>query len=1263
MDFKSLLQSMDKISETVHKAGPGGYGNRHGSETQTDQYGKPIGKVSLAKMGPKDDTPKSRGRPVDPDKPKTGKDDPKNQKVGDLFGRTTGDVPKGKKGSQHTPMKDADKAEKKAEKKSLKDWIEVSEHNQLNEEDVSVKPIQASQIIGADGKSMGTADPATANAIKAAAEKGTLNLSGDDSSSSSSSTQPMTEKFDKPVKTDPSEKGKYKGKSKSELLKAYNHLKKTGPHEKGSKQFENMKELAFAIRAKGDWGKVQEASNAFTQSAPYPSFKKKQRDHDSSVSGMGTDHEFRNRERNAGLEDEKNNYAVHIDGRQWKVFADKRQAENIARSLTSKGKKASVYVTGANPTESIAEGEGNFEKALDTLSGSWSGWHKVDSHNPGVDEYHFDDGEGGYYASGTIEHDLQTGQVTVDYSDQYENDVKRTFDSFGEAMRALRGGGGNHGGKAPNFDNLGHREPYTSDDLYKSDRVGRKGSLSGGASNKLKQSIQFNKGRLGPKGVLPEQGISEDDDDFEQEDEAYIACIVQHNRSGQAVVQRTKPISRDRAEEVIKHALSKNTFVHPPFMTIYPASAGKLDGSTIMAQFPDMSQEAGPVNTSMMEGKEKTKAKDLPGNQDDLDVAPPKGKLTGADFKALSKKKKVKEGRTMQVLESINFKELMASADAEVQEMLIELQNDVEVFKKTGHTSDLIDSFLKVHLHHNKNRITDEDAGAGRGYINPPLVNPSAPLPPARTASPGWGRDDYKPLTPDTSTGPAMGVNKGGTWTSDPKGTIRAPGGDPEGVKEGNFLSTLGHSNKTFESKKMKDIQLENWEKELNSLLTINEGITVSTSTGQQGSPDSVSVNATDGDSAELLQVLRQAGLGVFGGEEERSSYGSPMNSQEPTGAGSEPEMSPAVVGDGDDMMALIKKMSGIQDSGEPEGVAVVDVSSEEGDDEHSHYGSDNHDHEEDEVDEGNAFGQEVRQKKSDNIPDSQQRITTGGQNLPVKEEDHLISKASADDGSVSTSSSTGRIQATVGPNGVSVSPKSNGQNTQNGSDTYRKAQKEDESHDHEDHGTCNECGMFEARCVCEPGEEQVEEGQLDEISDQLAYKVNQARAGQHFAAKDKADAAHQQWARGDNSSMKQAQNVSTTAQAARDAKSNLSRNTELQKSRGDRLGKQMYEPATGQYRSFPQSMGTADGGLTRMKAPAQQMNHNYEESIEEDYANEAGHEEMAQLKHLLSMGNDMHKEKRSQAVGNPQQVTFETKLLKDSTSLLQDFKKLSGIK
>ena len=64
------------------------------------------------------------------------------------------------------------------------------------------------------------------------------------------------------------------------------------------------------------------------------------------------------------------------------------------------------------------------------------------------------------------------------------------------------------------------------------------------------------------------------------------------------------------------------------------------------------------------------------------------------------------------------------------------------------------------------------------------------------------------------------------------------------------------------------------------------------------------------------------------------------------------------------------------------------DSMEEEGSEEES--GEEEQDSEDDEeqTDEGNAFGQEVNQKKHDDIPDSQQRITTGGQNLPVKEEE-----------------------------------------------------------------------------------------------------------------------------------------------------------------------------------------------------------------------------------------------------------------------------------
>ena len=72
----------------------------------------------------------------------------------------------------------------------------------------------------------------------------------------------IEEKWGKPTTVSPEEKGKYAGKSKAELLKQYNALKASGPHQKGSPQFGKMRELAFAIRAKGNWGKVQDSDSA-----------------------------------------------------------------------------------------------------------------------------------------------------------------------------------------------------------------------------------------------------------------------------------------------------------------------------------------------------------------------------------------------------------------------------------------------------------------------------------------------------------------------------------------------------------------------------------------------------------------------------------------------------------------------------------------------------------------------------------------------------------------------------------------------------------------------------------------------------------------------------------------------------------------------------------------------------------------------------------------------------------------------------------------
>lgn len=84
----------------------------------------------------------------------------------------------------------------------------------------------------------------------------------------------------------------------------------------------------------------------------------------------------------------------------------------------------------------------------------------------------------------------------------------------------------------------------------------------------------------------------------EEAEEMSVACIVDYDRGGQAIVRRSVPVTKERAEEIIANARAKNTFTHPPFMTIYPASAGRLDGETIMSKYPDMSSKQVNENAS-----------------------------------------------------------------------------------------------------------------------------------------------------------------------------------------------------------------------------------------------------------------------------------------------------------------------------------------------------------------------------------------------------------------------------------------------------------------------------------------------------------------------------------------------------------------------------------------------------------------------------------------------------------------------------------------
>ena len=138
----------------------------------------------------------------------------------------------------------------------------------------------------------------------------------------------------------------------------------------------------------------------------------------------------------------------------------------------------------------------------------------------------------------------------------------------------------------------------------------------------------------------------------------------------------------------------------------------------------------------------------------------------------------------------------------------------------------------------------------------------------------------------------------------------------------------------------MQSMAFEGWNNQLDKLLTegdVSEGMSVSISKGQQGAPDSVSVTANDADADALLNLVKHAGLGLFGNEGGQGAYGAPTD-----GTDSQAHGDIAVVNDHDGMMSLMKKLSGVE-TGSSEG--SDDYADEEGHEEEQE--EPGHEHEE----------------------------------------------------------------------------------------------------------------------------------------------------------------------------------------------------------------------------------------------------------------------------------------------------------------------------
>jgi hypothetical protein len=156
--------------------------------------------------------------------------------------------------------------------------------------------------------------------------------------------------------------------------------------------------------------------------------------------------------------------------------------------------------------------------------------------------------------------------------------------------------------------------------------------------------------------------------------------------------------------------------------------------------------------------------------------------------------------------------------------------------------------------------------------------------------------------------------------TSDVSAWVRNVMNELNDVEEGNeFIGKLikakaqhkdhfSVSGKEYPVKES-DYAFEAWDNELNNLL--NEGLTVSVSKGQEGSPDSVSINASDSEADQVLAFIKQAGLGLFGDDE---GHGEQLPATIPgeTSVEIEPAMGKIdVVDDHEGMMGLLKKMTG----------------------------------------------------------------------------------------------------------------------------------------------------------------------------------------------------------------------------------------------------------------------------------------------------------------------------------------------------------------
>jgi hypothetical protein len=214
MDFKKFLTMMAEAESTAEK------------DDKAEKAGKKVAKD------------------IEYDEGHKGKDDDKAEKAGE----------KVKKDIEYDDKKD---------KKSLKDWFEIIDKNMIAEaEQITMEPAkQNTQVIKQGTKTLGTvSNPQLAAQIKQSIGKGEMSLAGHDMKEEAEDNpeSAMMEKWAGDAEVKPT--GQYKDKSVAELKSMLAKLKKSSPHDKDSPAAKKMRQINFALRAKGGWKKGEGAA-------------------------------------------------------------------------------------------------------------------------------------------------------------------------------------------------------------------------------------------------------------------------------------------------------------------------------------------------------------------------------------------------------------------------------------------------------------------------------------------------------------------------------------------------------------------------------------------------------------------------------------------------------------------------------------------------------------------------------------------------------------------------------------------------------------------------------------------------------------------------------------------------------------------------------------------------------------------------------------------------------------------------------------------